>query len=668
MSTRANILKWSGIALLAVALLLAFLIALIASLDWNHARPWINQRVSAASGRPFAINGDLSVTWEAPPASVTGWRRWVPWPHVEARDITVGNPSWVEATPYMAKIRALSATVAPWPLLRKEVRMAALRIDTPRLHLQRTKDNVNNWTFGKQDDKPSAWQVLPERLQIEHGTLRLIDGVRSADVRAQVDSAEDGGIGWKLAGALSGAEVDGSGKAGRLLSLREKGTAYPVDAELRVGKTALSAHGTLTNPQALAALDLQLKISGVSMSHLHAITGIVLPDTPAYSTEGHLSGTFDTHGGHWHYEKFKGKVGSSDIAGSFEYVGRATRPLLKGDVSSQLLRFDDLAPLIGADSNINKVRRGAAPVQPQNKALPVEKFSTGKWTSVDADVRFSGRRILRNKELPIDNLVTDLHLKDGVLTLAPLNFGVAGGTLTSTITLDGNADPAKAEMKISARRLQLKRLFPGFEPMKTSLGQINGDASLSATGDSIAELLGSSNGEIKALIDRGTISKLLLEAMGLNIGNVVLATLFGDRQVELNCLASDFKVAKGVMTPRMFLMDTDDATINIGGTISLAQEKLDLVIKPESKGVRVISLRSPLYVTGSFKKPDVQVDKGVLALKAGSAIALGVVAPVATALLPLVNMGPGKDSPCGALLAQANRKPVAPPPGKTAAK
>jgi hypothetical protein len=41
-----------------------------------------------------------------------------------------------------------------------------------------------------------------------------------------------------------------------------------------------------------------------------------------------------------------------------------------------------------------------------------------------------------------------------------------------------------------------------------------------------------------------------------------------------------------------------------------------------------------------------------------------VVAPVA-ALLPLVNTGPGEDSECATLLAQARVKPVAPKPGKT---
>jgi len=135
--------------------------------------------------------------------------------------------------------------------------------------------------------------------------------------------------------------------------------------------------------------------------------------------------------------------------------------------------------------------------------------------------------------------------------------------------------------------------------------------------------------------------------------------------VNLNCLASDFKVTKGVMNSRMFVMDTEDATLYVNGQINLAQEQLNLTLEPDSKGVRIISLRTPLYVTGTFKQPSVDVNKGVLALKAGSAVVLGVLAPAATALLPLVSLGPGEDSECAHLLAQVSKKPEAPPPGKT---
>jgi AsmA family protein len=169
---------------------------------------------------------------------------------------------------------------------------------------------------------------------------------------------------------------------------------------------------------------------------------------------------------------------------------------------------------------------------------------------------------------------------------------------------------------------------------------------------------------VKSLISQGSISKFILEAAGLNIASALAAKLFGDRQVQLNCMAADFAVKDGVMQTRMFVIDTNDATITADGNINFAEEKLNLNIYPESKGVRIISLRSPLYVGGTFKEPDFGVDKGVVAAKAAAATVLGVAAAPAAALLALINPGPAEDSPCVPLLKQAGKKPQAPPPGK----
>jgi AsmA family protein len=684
MASRTDIMKWSAkwsaIALAVLVCLIAFLILLLMAIDWNHAKPWINRHVSDALGRPFAINGDLAVEWKHAPPSVHGWRSLVPWPHVAAQDVTLANPDWVEATPSMVKVHQVAFAVAPLPLLHKLIIVPELRVDAPRVHLQRTSDGRNNWTFKKSDDKPPSWNYELDRLVLNKGALRFIDGTRKADVRANVDTlanAQDSsyGIVWNLSGTVNGDNVSGDGKAGGILSLQDEGTRYPVEAEAHVGKTAIRVKGTLTNPRALAALDLQLKVSGISLDQLYHVTGIVLPNTPPYSTEGHLTGTLNAHGGKdytWRYEKFKGRVGKSDIAGTLEFIGRADhggRPLLRGDVVSKLLNFDDLAPLIGADSNAHKVQRGQAPVQPQDKVLPVEPFRTERWKSIDADVHFSGKRIVRKKELPIDDLVAHVQLQDGVLRLAPLDFGVAGGKLTSEIKLDGrDSTQLKADMKIAARHFKLKQLLPALPEMHASLGEINGDAALSATGNSVAALLGSSNGEVKALINQGTISKLLLEEMGLNIGNIIVTKLFGDKQVNLRCLASDFKVTNGVMNARTFVMDTDDAALYVSGKVDLDHEKLGLTLSPDTKSPRVVTLRSPIFVEGTFKKPVVDIDKGAVAAKAGAAVALGIAAPAAAALLPLVNLGQARDNPCGPLLAQAGRKPTAPPPGSSTGK
>jgi AsmA family protein len=659
-------------------------VALVALLnvDWNLAKPWLNARTSEALGRPFTIAGKLALTWDRQTdgsgALEQGWRGMIPWPHLVAQDIHIGNPPAMTASAAaptdMAHIRRFEFSLNPLALLDKKIAIPVLRFDSPVVRLQRDADGVNNWTV-KNNDKPSPWRLELQHVVFTRGSVHLIDAIQHADVTAEIDTTDTPGaaaapnvpqygVAWQLRGKFNGETVSGHGKAGAVLSLQHQTTPYPIMANLRIGSTVIAVDGSLTKPTDLAALDMRLKVSGVSMAHLYALSGIVFPETPPFATEGHLIGTLSPRGGHWRYEKFSGKVGSSDIGGDLDYQSKHPRALLSGTIVSHLLQFSDLAPLIGADSNASKARRGAVAVQPTNKALPVEPFKTERWTSIDADIQFSAEKIVRNRDLPINKLTTHLRLQDGVLSLSPLSFDLAGGSLNADITLDGSGKAGKnairASAKVTARQLKLNQLFPAFVSLQASVGAINGDASLSAVGQSVASLLGASTGEIKTLIDQGTVSKLLLEEMGLNIGNVLLTHLIGDKQVKLNCMAADFAVTNGLMKTRSFIIDTEDALIGVSGSIDLAQEQLDLTIAPNSKGLRIFSLRAPLYVRGSFKAPRVSVDKAVLAMRTGGAIALAAVAPAA-ALLPLINTGPRESSECARLLAAARVKPVAPP-------
>ena len=660
--------------------LLAALIAIpviaiifILTFDWNKARPWLNAKVSEAIERPFAIRGNLAVQWEVPARRMAKsdrhLRDWLPWPHLIANDIHLGNPASMKQMD-MARVRQFSFSLNPFGLLHHTIGIPVLRFDAPYVELQRTDSTHYNWAYTRKDSA-SKWELDLERVVLTDGVVRVIDAVTKADVTANVRTLDQDakyGIGFKVTGTYNGAPVTGGGKVGQVLSLKDQDTPYPVQADMRSGPSRIAIEGTVTSPAKLKEVDLQLQLAGRSMARLYNFTGITLPETPAFSTSGHLKGELDREHGRWTYDNFKGKVGSSDIGGKLVYEGGKPRGKLSGKVETRKLVFSDLGPLIGGDSNASKKARGVNAVQPGGKVLPVEEFRTERWKAIDADVRYAADQIIREKTLPINKLSTHLIMKDGVITLAPLDFGAAGGTLRSTIRLDGSGakgNTIAATAKVSARHIQIKQLFPTIEKMQATVGQINGDAQLSATGTSVAALLGSSNGEVKALVNQGTVSKILLEEMGLNVGNIIVTKLFGDKQVQINCLAADFNVNKGVMQTQVFVVDTEEAIIRVDGGISLANEQMDLTIKPETKALRLFTLRAPLYVRGPFSKPDVSVDKGVLALKAGGAAVLAAVAAPVAALIPLINTGPGQSSDCGRLVALAKERPTAPPPGQT---
>ncbi|WP_206998280.1 AsmA family protein [Trinickia mobilis] len=707
--------KIAASLLAIVVVLIAATVIFALTFDWNRARPWVDDKVTQAIGRPFAINGDLRIGWRRP-AGESGWRAWVPWPRFTAQNITVGNPDWAKS-PHFATLDEIGFEVEVLPLLAHTIVIPSIDLVNPAVDVERLADGRNNWTFKLASSSgPSTWTLQLRDLAFAKGSVSVSDAQSKVDLQIGIDtlgqavplgdvlkaqeasartaSAQTVGqrgaqqlaaqasavaaasgtaangqpaltyaLGWTAKGSYNGTAISGSGKLGSVLALQDAARPFPLQAGVRIGDTHLALVGTLTDPAHLAALDLRLWLAGASLSHLYSITGITLPQTPPYATDGRLIGRFKAGGNEFTYENFTGRVGGSDINGSMTYTGREPRPLLQGELVSNVLQFSDLAPIIGADSSASKAKRGDTAKQPAGRVLPVEPFQTDRWKAIDADVKFTGKRIVKNPDLPISDLYAHVVMQDGVLSLEPLNFGVAGGTLSSTLHLDGSAAPLKGRFSTSARHLKLKQLFPNVNTMQSALGEVNGDAALSATGNSPAALAATSNGEVKAVVTQGTISRFLMEAAGLNVANVVYEKLFGGQDVKINCAAADFVATNGVLDSRVFALDTEDAVINIDGHVDLRDESIDLGIHPHTKGLRVITLRSPLYVKGTFKDPHVGVSAGALALRAGAMVGLGLINPLA-ALIPLIAPSNNQPLRCDDLLAQMKPAPSALPPGK----
>ncbi|EJM77245.1 MULTISPECIES: AsmA family protein [unclassified Pseudomonas] len=691
MTRTPKILAWTFASLVV---LLAILVLIIAFFDWNRIKPTLNAKVSEELHRPFAINGNLAVVWRRE-LDEGGWRAWVPWPHVVAQDLSLGNPDWSKQ-PQMATLKRVELRISPLALLAQRVTIPRIDLTEPNADLQRLADGRANWTFKfdpkDPNAKPSSWVVDIGAIGFDKGHVTLDDqslktqldliidplgkpipfsdivGEKAAKTAQEKGAApQDYAFALKVKGQYHGQKLTGEGKIGGLLALQDSARPFPLQAQVKIADTSVELAGTLTDPLNLGALDLRLKLAGSSLGNLYPLTGVTLPDTPPYATDGHLIAKLHEPGGAvFHYEAFNGKIGESDIHGSLAYVASQPRPRLSGSLLSNQLLFTDLAPLIGADSNAKQKARGGESKQPADKVLPVEEFKTERWRDMDADVEFTGKRIVHSEKLPFNDLYTHLVLTDGVLSLEPLRFGVAGGKLDAQIRLNGRTEPLEGNAKLTGRGFKLKQLFPTFEPMKTSFGELNGDADISGHGNSVAKLLGSANGNLKMLINDGAISRELMELAGLNVGNYVVGKIFGDKEVKINCAAADFDIKTGLATTRLFVFDTENAIIYIDGTANMATEQLDLTITPESKGWRLISLRSPLYVRGKFIKPDAGVKAVPLILRGAGMVALGVIAAPAAGLLALVAPSGGEPNQCAPLLEQmkAGKAPVTVKPTK----
>lgn len=628
----------SRTAAIALGVLGATIVVLAILFEWNWLRRPIERIVEWQTGRSFQIAGDLDVDL----GRVTT---------VRADALTFGNAAWSKV-PVMAAVDRAELSVEMFPLIfRRETRIPRIHLTRPQLRLERGPEGTGNWVFG---DRTGERRTRYRDLRIDDGRLLFLDPARRTDLDIRLSTLrqatpeQPSAVELKGKGRWAGNALSLRGEVGSPLALRDTGRPYRIDLRATAGPTRAHARGTLTDPFRLRDFDLQLRLAGEDMEDLFPLIGIATPPTPPYRLDGRFTRDGDT----WRYDGFTGVVGDSDLAGSASVtVGRA-RPLLNANLVSKRLDFDDLAGFVGAppqtgggEASNGEQRSEAAALAADTRLLPDTPYNLTKLRAMDADVRWKAHRI-NAPGLPLEDMDAHLLLDAGLLRLEPLNFGVAKGDIRSQIRMDARSDTIRTQATIAARGLDLGDLFPRAELTQTAIGRIGGDIKVSGTGNSVAGILGTADGDIALGMGRGQISNLLMELAGLDIAEALKFLVTRDKTVPVRCAFGDFAVNDGVMQARALAFDTSDTIIIGTGRISLKDETLDLELRPRPKDRSILALRSPLVVDGTFKDPSFRPDFKRLGLRGAVAVALGSIAPPA-ALLATLEAGPGEDSACG---------------------
>lgn len=621
--------KWIGGI---VFILLSLVLVIYNWSNWNVLKGPISRAVENKTGRQLLIEGDLIMHL-----------RW-PNTRINTSHLRFANPQWAEAKD-MVNVSKVALSLHLPSLLSGDVVLTEVRLDEANVSLEKSVDGRKNWLLDRyQKDENSRVKI--NALAVNKGHLSYKDPLQKTDIQADLSTTlnpvkPDAALVFKAHGKYLGQPLEAQGSGGSLLSLRDQTLAYPIDIRGSIGPTSASAKGRVTSLLTFSVLDLKIDLRGGSLAQLYPLIGVVLPDTPPYKTKGRLIRNDKL----WRYEKFSGLIGKSDIFGTLDLdTHKSPRPFLKGKLNSKSLNFADLGPLVGSKP-ATQARGGL----PRERILPTSPFRTERWKKMDADVTLKADSIIRNKALPINNLSTHLRMRNAVLTLDPLKFGVAGGTLAGSVRLDGNKSAILASTDLKARKIRLAQLFPTLENARTSIGLVNGDIELKGSGNNVASMLGSSNGRFSLVLNEGEISKFMMETVGLHLLEMLQIKLAGDRNIKIHCGVADFGVKQGVMQSRMLMLDTDITRLTATGNIDMRTETLDLTLTQKSKKLSLISLRPPIHIRGSFAKPKVSVDKGKLASRGLGAVLLGAVNPL-LALIPLVETGKNQNNECARII------------------
>jgi len=585
-------------------------------------------------------------------------------PRVVADGITIANPPDWPGGGNFATIDHLTVDADAMAYIKgRQIVLPTIIVDKPEVDAQQQADGTANWTLGGGGSTSSSSSSGPG---VQIGNLAINDGhahVRSAKMAAdfQITAATREGDNGKgqivldAKGTYAKQPITGSLIGGALLSLRDANEPYPINLKLANGPTRVSLEGTVDDPLHFRGTAVRLDFAGPDMSLLLPLTGIAIPKTPPY----HVTGKLDFADGVVKFQNFAGTVGSSDLGGSIDVDTKPARKVLTADLHSKLVDLKDLGGFIGAEPGDASKGTKKTEERPNGRVLPDQPLSVPRLNVADVHLKYRAGRI-EGRNQPLDNMAVDLDIVDGNVHLHPISFGIGKGTMSADITLTERAkQELAAKASINFRQLDVDKLLAS-TGVARGAGSISGQAVLDGYGRSVGQILGDGTGELKLYMGAGgNLSALLVDLSGLEFGNALLSALGVPNRAQIQCLVTDIALKDGQAESRTTFLDTDEARIGITGGFSLKNETLDLTVRTEAKHFSIGSLPAPIDVKGTFGSPSVRPDLAAVGVRAGAAVGLGILNPLA-ALLPTIQLGTGEDNACGGLVRQAATPPKVP--------
>jgi len=686
--------RWAVVAVGITALFVGG-IAVCEAMGWPFLGAPMQRWLSTALDRRVVLSSDAKTQPDIRIRLIGSIR-------LHAAHVEIGAPKW-SAAPHTLLARDAHLKLGYGDLWRayRGAPLHIVALDAAMLdgQLERNADGRASWQFGQAPSR-AASDAAPRmptfgKLQVAQGTLNLRDDPQALSMDARFSLLE--GTGRARAGAASAASaspgVSASSAASASASTPDglqfhgKGqyrklpltvdvvtsgvlpvmggeaatVALPVELDAQVGRARMTFRGTATDVVNLRGLAGRFSLQGPSAAALGDPGGLTLPTTGPIQFDGLLAKKDAV----WNAVLERIVVGSSRLSGAFTYDPTPRIPLLSGRLNGSKLVLADLGPAIGGTVRSSPAgARGASPSAPTpvpkeavstraaGRVLPNRPFDLPSLRAMDANILVDINSLDLGTTLlePLRPMRTHLVLKDGVLALNNLDARTGQGSLTGRVQLDGRNVVAlwTADLRWDGIRLErwIHQARAANAPPYVT-GKLNGRARVEGQGKSTAAILSSLRGSVRMHLVNGSVSHLAIEAAGLDIAQSLGVMIKGDDALPVLCSVADLNVEKGILKPKVLVVDTTDSTVWVDGSLSLATESLDLRLLVSPKDFSPLALRSPVHLKGSFADPDVSLDKAKLGQRLGAAALLGFLTPIA-ALIPFFDVGDTDDAKRGA--------------------
>lgn len=499
---------------------------------------------------------------------------------------------------------------------------------------------------GRLGRKPGRFKL--DSINASVGSLRAaVDGElasdgTTADLRLSVDAPDAA-----VLEMLSGMEnlPEGPVHAGGRIEKAGSDLEFS-DTEFRIGEYRFSTDGRLSRSPRSNRSNLRFAASGPELRQLGLPFGYAALPAKTFSLSGEVNGV----PAGFAIEKLVARIGENDIVGEFTADLRG-KPEITGIISATYIDLE--SPILQSpESESEEEPEVAREFLFSNEPLGNAWL---QFANFDLDLT-SGRAILTRAD------VHDVHIHtrlwDGRLDIDPLVFRELDGSVAGQLHIEPASNGYSLDASLTVENMHLG-ITASADHDRTTLPPLSGNAVIGGSGNSLHELLASSNGKVDFQNGAGEMERSWTAHLFGDLVTEVLRSINPlskpQTRATLECGVYRIDINDGVATIDNVAFQSDRLTIIASGNVDFETEQLDLSMKVmprEGFGVSLGSIANSLMkLGGTLQEPKVQIDAASSVKTTGVAVATGGLSLIARGLLNRVS--PESDL-CAALNEESN--------------
>lgn len=609
-----------------IVLVIAALVIISMFIDVQKYKPEIEKKVAEATGRPFTLGGDISLSL-------------FPWVGLSLSDLHLGNPSGFKEKDFVT-VKAFDVRVKLLPLISKDIQVKRFILKGPRIVLERLKDGRGNWEgIGKPSDKPvpetakdlrrppekkpgtglSIKSLVVGEFAITEGYVLWIDQAKGerkeiSDMSFRLkDVSFDRPIHLALSANVDGKSLSLEGTVGPLGKEPGKGT-IPLEIAIKALKQLnISLKGQLTDSATKLWFDMAIKVSPFSprklMESLRQAFPVKTADPEALNR---VALELNLKGDPKNISISDGVLDLDDSKLTFSVRAKEfSKPDVKFDLNLDKIDLVRYLPPPSEEKPGQTGKMAAAPAPKKKKTdyTPLRKLV------IEGIIR-AGK--IKAYGANIQDLSMKITGKNGLFRLDPLAFKLYQGDLSSQWTFDVRQDIPKSNMELRIKQVQVGPMLKDLLKKDFLEGTVKADVSIRMAGDNADRIKRTLNGKGDFLFNDGAIVGIDLAGMVRNVkatfGLAEKGTL--RPRTDFSELHAPFTITNGMVHTPQTSMKSPVLRVLAAGDAHLVKETLDFRVEPKFvatiKGQGDTKQRSgimvPVLVTGTFSEPRFRPD------------------------------------------------------------